>query len=217
MTRDELEFSISQYVDGTLADDGQRSALEERLATDAEARGLYAEYQTLHGVLATSLPMPEVDWDQFARRVSAAVNREEMPAQSYKIGQWISRSPMQFGMAASVLIAGAIALTLLRPGGTPTGTSPSPSPSPSPTAVSGSATPTQIVRIDSPASADAVAAAPTAAPADTAGLVVAIVPPAPDGDRPIVLRYADSVVQRPSRAMIVSAAPVGQDTSAAPF
>jgi hypothetical protein len=36
---------------------------------------------------------------------------------------------------------------------------------------------------------------------------MAIVPAAADEDRPTVLRYADSVVQRPSRAMIVSARP----------
>lgn len=210
MTRDELEFSISQYLDGTLAAD-QHAVLEERLATDAEARALYAEYQSLQGVLTTSLPaMPEVDWDQFAARVSGAVDREVMPEQSYKISRWIARAPMQFAMAASVLIAGAIALTLLRPGGAP----------PSPiVGQTGPTTPTQIVRIDPAASAPdaAVAVAPTDTAAGTAGVVVAIVPPSADGDRPTVLRYADSVVQRPSRAMIVSAAPVAQDTSAAPF
>jgi anti-sigma factor RsiW len=206
MTRDELEFSISQYLDGTLAAD-QRDALDERLATDAEARALYAEYQTLQGVLVSSLPaMPEVDWDRFATRVSAAVGREEMPAQSYKISRWLSR-PMQFAIAASVLIAGAIAFTLMRPAGTRPGTAPAISP-------------TQIVRIDSPTEAGgtpaevAVDASPSQSPP---ALSVAIVPPAADEARPMVLRYADSVVQRPSRAMIVSAAPVGQDTSAAPF
>jgi len=205
MTRDELEFSISQYVDGTLVDDQQRSALEERLATDAEARALYAEYQTLQGVLTTSLPaMPEVDWDQFAARVSAAVDREEMPAQSYKISRWFS-APMKFAMAASVLVAGAIAFTVMRQDNSNTGTSPT-------------NTPTQIVRVDSPGEAvdTSSAVAVNASPAQPA-LSVAIVPPAADEDRPTVLRYADSVVQRPSRAMIVSAAPVGQDTSAAPF
>ena len=205
MTRDELEFSISQYVDGTLVDDQQRSALEERLATDAEARALYAEYQTLQGVLTTSLPaMPEVDWDQFAARVSAAVDREEMPAQSYKISRWFS-APMKFAMAASVLVAGAIAFTVMRQDNSNTGTSPT-------------NTPTQIVRVDSPGEAvdTSSAVAVNASPAQPA-LTVAIVPPAADEERPTVLRYADSVVQRPSRAMIVSAAPVGQDTSAAPF
>jgi negative regulator of sigma E activity len=204
MTRDELEFSISQYVDGTLVDDRQRSALEERLATDAEARVLYAEYQSLQGVLATSLPaMPEVDWDQFAARVSAAVDREQMPAQSYKISRWFSQ-PMKFAMAASVFIAGAIAFTLMRPGASNTGTLPATN------------APTQIVRVDSPVPAAGTSPEVAANASTEPTLVVAIVPPAADDGRPTVL-YADSVVQRPSRAMIVSAAPVGQDTSAAPF
>ena len=207
MTRDELEFSISQYLDGTLAAD-QRDALDERLATDAEARALYAEYQSLQGVLISSQPaMPEVDWDQFASQVSAAIDRAEAPPQSYKISRWFTR-PMQFAIAASVLIAGAIGFTLLRPGQTQPGGSPSLSP-------------TQIVRVDSPA-AEAGSASPelavNAAPSQSQpALTVAIVPPAEDEVRPMVLRYADSVVQRPSRAMIVSASPVGQDTSAAPF
>jgi negative regulator of sigma E activity len=202
MTRDELEFSISQYVDGTLADVEQRSALEERLATDAEARALYAEYQALQGVLVSSLPaMPAVDWDQFAARVSAAVDREEMPAQSYKISRWFAR-PMQFAVAASVLVAGAIAFAVLRPGRTKTGTPESPM---------------QIVRVDAPAAASQVAVGSASKTATEPALSVAIVPPAADEERPTVLRYADSVVQRPSRAVIVSAAPVGQDTSAAPF
>ena len=202
MTRDELEFSISQYLDGTLAAD-QHAALEERLATDADVRALYAEYQSLQGVLKTSLPLPGVDWDTFASRVSAAVEREEMPAQSYKISRWFSR-PMQFAIAASVLVAGGIALTLMRPSGTG-----DPGTSPGNMAVA----PTQIVLIDAPAASpddNAVSSAPPA-------LSVAIVPPTADDGRPTVLRYADSVVHRPSRAMIVSAAPVAQDTSATPF
>jgi anti-sigma factor RsiW len=41
MSTDQLEFSISQYLDGTLPADEQ-AALEERLATDAQARELFA-------------------------------------------------------------------------------------------------------------------------------------------------------------------------------
>jgi anti-sigma factor RsiW len=201
VTRDELEFSISQYLDGTLAADQQR-ALEERLATDAEARALHAEYRSLQGVLTGAMPVPDVDWDQFATRVSAAVDREEAPAQSYKISRWFSR-PMRLAIAASVLVAAGIAFTLLRPGGH--GTVPAP----------GGVT-TQIVKIDEPAVPNGVAQAQSGSATEPT-LVVAIAPPAPGEERPTVLRYADSVVQRPSRAMIVSAAPVAQDTSAAPF
>ena len=41
MNREQLEFSISQYLDGTLPGE-QRSLLEQRLEGDAEARELLA-------------------------------------------------------------------------------------------------------------------------------------------------------------------------------
>jgi anti-sigma factor RsiW len=199
MTRDELEFSISQYLDGTLAA-AERDALEERLATDAEARAVYAEYESLNAAFAVAPALPDIDWDQFAGKISAAVAREELPAQSYKIGPWVG--PMRLAaIAASLLVAGGVAFSLLRPGdGTPGG------------GTQVVREPTRIVAVDPPAP-DALA---NAANSNGSTLHVAIAPPSGDG-QPVVLRYADSVVQRPSRAVIVSAAPVAQDTSAAPF
>src|SRR3954471_7876393 len=123
MTRDELEFSISQYLDGTLAA-AERDALDERLATDAEARAVLAEYEALNAAFAAAPAVPEIDWDQFAGKISAAVAREEMPAQSYKIGAWM-RQPVRLpAVAASLLVAGGIAFSLLRPGGDKTNTGP---------------------------------------------------------------------------------------------
>src|SRR5215210_1346024 len=122
MTRDELEFSISQYLDGTLAA-AERDALEERLATDAEARAVYAEYEALNGAFAAMPAVPEIDWDQFAGKISAAVAREELPAQSYRIGSWF-RPVRLAAIAASLLVAGGIAFSLLRPNGDRTNTGP---------------------------------------------------------------------------------------------
>src|SRR4051812_19493282 len=101
MTRDELEFSISQYLDGTLAV-AERDALEERLATDAEAREVYAEYEALNGALAAAPAVPEIDWDAFAGKISAAVAREALPEQSYKISAWLGRPMRLAGIAASL-------------------------------------------------------------------------------------------------------------------
>src|SRR5687768_923655 len=98
MTRDELEFSISQYLDGTLPA-AERDALETRLGSDAEARALYAEYESLQGVFKAA-PLPAVRWDAFAQQISAAVAREEMPAQSYKLTSWFR--PARLAIAASV-------------------------------------------------------------------------------------------------------------------
>jgi anti-sigma factor RsiW len=202
MTRDDLEFSISQYLDGTLGA-RERDALEERLATDGEARAVYAEYESLQGVLTTAAaaPVPGVDWDAFAARVSGAVGREKPPAQSYKIGAWLR--PARLAIAASVLVAAGLAFALLGPGGG--------GGSDGPTAP---VQPTRIVAVDkAPAGeAVAVAAAPNPEP------VRVTIGPSPEAaDDTIFVRYADTVVQRPSKALIVSAAPAGQDSPSTPF
>ena len=192
MTRDELEFSISEYLDGTLAA-RERGALEERLATDAEARALFAEYQSLQTVLDAA-PLPDVRWDEFASRISGAVAREEMPAQSYKIGRWMR--PKAWAVAASVLIAAGIGFSVMRGNG----------------GGSGAETPISIVVKDAPDTP----ALPTDIK-DPPTTVIAIGPAPSTGDAPIVLRYADSVVRRPSKALIVSAASAVQDSSSTPF
>lgn len=192
MTRDELEFSISQYLDGTLGA-RERGALDERLATDHEARALFAEYQSLQHVLAAA-PLPDVRWDALASQISGAVARAELPAQSYKIGRWMSRTT--WAVAASVVIAAAVAFSVLRGGGDAETTVAS--------------EPISIVRNDVPATVVVnVEVQPT--------IVIAIGPAQSSDDSPIVLRYADSVVQRPSKALIVSAAPAAQDNPLAPF
>jgi len=199
VTRDELEFSISQYVDCTLGA-RERDLVDERLATDPAARALVAEYQSLQGILAAA-PMPDVRGEHLGSHISAAVSREEAPEQSYKISAWLK--PMRLAIAASVLIAAGVTFTVLRPNGD--GTKPAP--------VIASA-PTKIVKVD-----QATAGTTMVAVANTEAVRVAIVEPAAaaPGEQPAVLRYADSVVQRPSKALIVSAAPVGQDIPQAPF
>lgn len=192
MTRDELEFSISQYVDGTLGD-AERDAVDERLARDAEARELLAEYHSLQGVLASE-PMPQMDWVALSDRISSAVSREPLPAQSYKINQWFA--PARIAIAASVLIAAGIGFGVLRN------------------------TSTTQTTVAAPQPISIVATAPAEQPVSISSepVRVAIGPSAALQDEPIILRYADTVVQRSSKALIVSAVPVGQDSSSlAPF
>ena len=198
MTRDELEFSISQYIDGTLGA-RERDALEERLATDAEARAVHAEYESLQRVL-TAAPVPELDWDQFAARISGAVAREELPQQSYKISRWMR--PARLAIAASVLVAAGLAFTLLKPGaGTNTPVEPT--------------APTRIVVVDpAPAGDASVVAAGTV---NQEPIRIVIGPSDNAANETVFVRYADTLVQRPSKALIVSAAPAGQDSPAAPF
>ena len=188
MTRDELEFSISQYLDGTLAA-AERDALDERLATDAEARAILAEYEAVQSALAAA-PLPDVRWDRLAAEISAGVAREELPADSYKLSRWFS--PAKLAIAASLLVAGGIGFSILR------------------NQVQDKPTePIKIVVDDS--------GEPTPAALEPI-MQIAVGPSPAAADEPIVLRYADDgVVQRPSRVVIVSAAPAAQDSTLTPF
>lgn len=189
VTRDELEFSISQYLDDTL-DEADRNALDERFAVNAEARAVLAEYQSLQGILA-SAPMPAVNWDRFAAEISANVAQEQEPAHSFKISRWFR--PMTYAVAASVLIAGGIAIMLLGPQNKP---------APVPLVI-------KLIDREPSQTSPAVSPKPT--------LQVAVGPAVSSQDEPITLRYAESVVQRPSNALIVSATPRAQDTGLTPF
>jgi anti-sigma factor RsiW len=188
MNRDELEFSISQYLDGTLVA-AERDALDERFATDADARAILAEYEALQAALA-SAPLPDVKWDRLAAEISASVAREEAPAQSHKIGRWLR--PANLAIAASLLIAGGIGFSIFRSDD-----------------VKDPVKPIAIFVVDGAAPAPVE---PTINP-----IQVVIGPSPAVQDEPIVLRYADGVVQRPSNALIVSAAPAAQDNQLTPF
>jgi anti-sigma factor RsiW len=74
MNRDELEFSIAQYADGTLPAD-RRAALEAVLAADAGARAMLDAYRKLDAALAddrAARPLA-VRWDRLAERISSGV------------------------------------------------------------------------------------------------------------------------------------------------
>jgi anti-sigma factor RsiW len=120
MTRDELEFQISQYLDGTIAG-AEANALEDRLARDADARALLDEHRTITELLRRD-PLPEVKWEMLSQSISAAVGDVEPPvAESYPIFRL--RMPMVFAIAASVVIAGGVAVAVLLHGHTPAGPS----------------------------------------------------------------------------------------------
>jgi anti-sigma factor RsiW len=103
MTHDDLEISISQYVDGTLADD-ERIALEARLADDPRAQTLLNEDRALTNVLR-SVPAPAIQWDRFADSISAAID-EQLEERVARASWWLRmRVPAGLAMAASVLLA----------------------------------------------------------------------------------------------------------------
>src|SRR5687768_17257408 len=72
MTNDQLEFAISQYLDGTLPPE-ERSALEQRLATDANAQRLLDEYRSLDALAKGVLPLPNFNWNKLSASISDAV------------------------------------------------------------------------------------------------------------------------------------------------
>lgn len=117
MASEELEFSISQYADGTLAEE-QRVALESRLATDAEAQALLTEDKSLTDLLR-SVPLPAVRWDRLAESISLAIDQQNED-QTARASWWFRhRIPAGLAIAASVLVAIGIAMNVLMPGNSP--------------------------------------------------------------------------------------------------
>jgi anti-sigma factor RsiW len=71
MTSEQLEFAITQYLDGTLPPE-EVGALQARLESDPEAQALLAVHERLTTLLR-SLPGPELDWSELAGDFSAVV------------------------------------------------------------------------------------------------------------------------------------------------
>src|SRR6185437_1220044 len=132
MTRDELEFSISQYLDGTLPE-AQRPALEARLAADAEAQAILAEERALTRLLRSE-PLPEVRWDRLAESISSAID-EQLDERVARASWWVRfRLPAGLAVAASALLAIGIATYVLMHGNRAV-VNPNPGANPNPVAV----------------------------------------------------------------------------------
>ncbi len=102
-----LEYAISQYLDGTLSEFDRR-VLEDRLAVDAEARLLASEYAHLDTMLRASRAEPTVDYDRFASHLSGLIEQEESyVAQPIKMpGAWMRYT----AVAAALILAIGIGL-----------------------------------------------------------------------------------------------------------
>ena len=118
MIDDNLQFALSQYADGTLAET-QRGAVEQLLVHDAEARQTVAEYRRLSMLLAASVrPLPSVDWLRLTQQISAAIDRshsipgtavigaEQAASEAYSM-VW-GRGPLVWAIAASLVIASSL-------------------------------------------------------------------------------------------------------------
>ncbi len=113
MTRDELEFSLSQYHDGTLGP-VERAAVDEVLANDADARAMLAEFGRLDALLKRTPGAPELAWDKLHARISSALDEAEAPAvQTFKIGNWSRVVGGVVALAAAIAIV--VSVTLRNP------------------------------------------------------------------------------------------------------
>jgi anti-sigma factor RsiW len=190
MTSDQLEYAISQYLDGTLAP-LESAALEERLASDAEARELFSEYQRLDGVVKNALPEPEVDWSTFSTQLRGRLADAEAPIKHYRLSfrtiGWAT------AIAASVVMAAGVAIPLLTRHGDPVG------PRSSSHAVAEVVGPT-VEPSTGPAVADVTIGAPQNTDAADAGW-----------------QSYEALINRPSRVVIGGVDNSAQDTDAAPY
>lgn len=105
MLKEDLEFRISQYIDGTL-DDTQRRALERELEQDSNAAQLLGQYRQIDNYLKSALPLPQVDYDALANRISDAIDQADRPHVLYSF-KWVRRAA-SIAVAACIILAAGI-------------------------------------------------------------------------------------------------------------
>jgi len=106
MTTDDLEFQISQYVDGTLSD-AERAEVEALLEQDAAAREMLVEHRRVTENLRANRLSPAIDLDALARRVAGVIDAEEARRDGAYSLRWVRRF-VPVALAASVLIGFAL-------------------------------------------------------------------------------------------------------------
>ena len=74
---DELEYILSQYLDGTLPPE-EKAALEQLVASDAQAAAILQQHLALDRLIKSAGAMPDVRWEQLAARISDAVSRQHI-------------------------------------------------------------------------------------------------------------------------------------------
>jgi anti-sigma factor RsiW len=200
---EQLEFQIAQYADGTLPA-ADAVALERVLASDAEARALLDEYRRLDATLKREMPLPTINWNMLASRLSDAVAEEDRATTTIA---WPLRSWGKVAMAASIaIVIGLMAWWQLKP-----------------------ATPTSEIALNN----GTTTSSSTGVNPDTAVAIVQITGPAAQAaSQPAVAQIeigpspwakqtnfgvADQVVYRRPRVLIASGQLDRQDTGRLPF
>ncbi|HWE03461.1 MAG TPA: hypothetical protein VG326_13735 [Tepidisphaeraceae bacterium] len=207
MTDNQLEFSISQYLDGTLGDD-QRSSLERRLNEDADAMAMLETYRRLDVLIKSDAGLPDIAWDSFARTISAAVDaadaaHEESVAQRFRMPGWVKTVMLPTALAASVLVATGVGWHAVQMRWE-SGKGPVAAGKPAPPASASFAS----------VSVFGSESEPTHGPRE---VQVAIGPSADAKDQPILVHYSGDVVSRASRVAVASGVAPVHDTDALSF
>jgi len=194
MTREELEFSICEYLDGMLGED-ERIALEARLASDPEAQEILRRERALTVALRSG-SVPQVKWEPLAARISGAID-EEMEERVAR-ASWAMRvrSPWFMAVAASVgvVLGLSVFYTVHQRGENP--------------GVAGGVTMPQVALVvEGPQEEQPV------------GPVVTEVSIGPGGSyakAPSLAPYADEMDARPTRVAIAAGTPVAAEEAPAP-
>jgi len=127
---EDVERQIAAFVEGAVEGSlpaDECDAVEARLAADPAARVRACEYRNLEAALRglqSADSGPAVDWERFAGRISAAIDREAVQTavrsrksnSAYSILNWL-RSPTRIALAASVLISVAVITRLMHGSG----------------------------------------------------------------------------------------------------
>ena len=206
MQIDDLEYSISQYLDGNLTG-AEKTALEVRLREDPEVQAMLAEYRRLDAALR-ALPLPVVRWEALSRFISSAVDaaHEEVSARTYRMPFWV-RIAAPLALAASLTIVSWLGIRAF---------------------LGHSKTDSKSAQIEQPKGPSHVDLAMATSiivigpqPEKTAGPVeesVSVGPGIAATDEPTVVHYSDDAVSRPSSVTIASGVvPVHDDTEALQF
>ncbi len=202
--RNEVEFSIIQYLDGTLADE-ERAALEARLSGDAEARALLEEHRRLDALFKLAT-VPAIRWDNLARSISSAVASAPMPeveepAHTLRM-PWVGWAG-KLAIAAMLLIATSIGIVLLKRGNT---TRPNP--------IASTTIKTNIQVASGFASVTGPRAEIETGPAEAQ---VTVGPSQAVAGQSMLAQYNDEVISRPSHIMVASGVNPVQDTDTQMF
>jgi anti-sigma-K factor RskA len=104
---EEDEFAISEYLDGTLAEDA-RGELERRMEAEPQLRGMMKEYLSLDRAMKQTMPMPAINWEVLAERLSETIDAEGQRSRMF-IGNWM-KQPMRLAAAAMMIIGLGVAI-----------------------------------------------------------------------------------------------------------